>query len=173
MVPNEYDFDYDNEDEFIHYGNCIREQIFNQCESIVEGRGPRNAVTFKRWFGTDKLTYFRVLKLLKQSLSVTVTAAAMQAAAQEEDEGVLRLLIAKQNVKKVIMTENDQQRDSWTVERALQFLLMYYTGLVITENSDEHGFKQANKLKTNMTVLLHSILKVHWPITVSIIKFLY
>lgn len=50
---------------------------------------------------------------------------------------------------------------------------MYYTGLVITENSEEHGFRHPNKLKTNMAVLLHSILKDHWPITVSIIKFLY
>lgn len=59
------------------------------------------------------------------------------------------------------------------MEGALQFILMYYTGLVITENSEEHGFRHPNKLKTNMAVLLHSILKDHWPITVSIIKFLY
>lgn len=48
--------DQEEEEGYELYGKCIREQIFNNCEAIVEGSGPRNVVTFKRWFATDKLT---------------------------------------------------------------------------------------------------------------------
>lgn len=44
----DYDYDYDLDNDFEHYGNCIREQIFHNCESIVEGRGPKNVAIFKR-----------------------------------------------------------------------------------------------------------------------------
>lgn len=151
-----------------HHSTLIAETMFMNCEVRKLCRGTE----FKKWFGVDKKTYLRVLGLFEIPLSQIVTAAekryVKRHSTRHTKEG--QLIMARIRVQEMIYTDNGQPKHSWTPERCFQMMLMFYGVCFDDHNAKCLGFSQWAHLKESLTLILISVLKSHFPITVNIIS---
>lgn len=148
----------------------IRENIFIAAAGIVNGTTKEDEADFKAWFCMDKKTYMRILALMRRSLEPTVTPEEKAAVFENGTEKEKEMVAARAKIQEIIRTSRDKEKDSWTIERCLQLILMYYSGRCLRENLHDYGIMRSKVLLSNVVVVLHSIVLLNWPIFVSIIN---